>query len=410
MHMSLPAVRPLEPVRISDSEEPGQAQFLLRDGAGLSPNQLVVSLPALYLVELADGTRTVEEVLAEFQRLTGLRLEAGIFRDLLARLDENFLLDNDRAREQLTRLSPRPYRHAGGGYPEEPEALRQFLANLLRSPQGEPPAHPVRASILPHIDFFRGEEAYRAGYHPLKRPLGEAEQPLTVVVLGISHAASRTPFILTRKDFATPLGVVETDTDLVEKLAQGLDFDPFRDEYNHLAEHSIEFHAVVLRYLREERPLRIVPVLCSSFFPAIRGKFSPLELPGVSSFLENLRRLQQNRPDVHFLASVDLAHMGTQFDGPPLDRIQLEELRNQDRATLQAVELGDSEAFFATHQADGGRRNYCGTPAIYTLLELFPEPFSLHSYVQCNTPDLSSTVTVASMTLRTASAESADHR
>ncbi len=398
MHVSLPAVRPLEPVRLSDPDDPGLAQFLLRDGAGLSENQLVVSLPALYLVELADGTRTTEEVLSEFHRLTGLQLQADILRDLLARLDENFLLDNDRARTRLAQLTPRPYRHAGGGYPEEPEALRQFLAQLLEAEES-PEQGTIRASILPHIDFYRGEEAYRAGYQPLKAPLGQSQEPLTVIVLGISHAASRTPFILTRKDFATPLGVVETDTAMVEQLADGLDFDPFADEYNHLAEHSVEFHAVLLRYLRDDRPLKIVPILCSSFYPAIRGQFSPLELAGVKGFIENLRQIEASRSDVHFLASVDLAHMGTQFDGPALDLEKLEELEKQDRASLKAVEEGNSSAFFATHQADGGVRNYCGTPAIYTLLELFPEPFLLHSYVQCNTPDLASTVTVCSMTL-----------
>lgn len=394
-----PRVRPLEQIPLSDESDPEGARFLLRDGAALSSDQLVVGLAALYLIDLCDGTRTPAQVLDAFTRLTEVRLEASLLDNLLSKMDENYLLDNERARARLREISPRPTRHAGGGYPTDPEALRQFLDNLLSS-QASPVEGPVRASILPHIDFYRGEEAYRAGYHPLKTGLGAQEDPLTVVILGISHAISHTPFILTHKDFDTPLGIVETDSSLIEELARNLNFDPFRDEYNHMAEHSVEFHAVVLKHLAAQRNLKIVPILCSSFFKAIQGKFSPLELDGVSQFIDNLKRLQKRRPDIHFLASVDLAHMGTQFGGPPLNPEKLDSLESQDLESIGRIQEGCARGFFATHQADGGVRNYCGTPAIYALLEMFPEPFELHRYQQCTDPDLSSTVTVCSMTLR----------
>lgn len=398
MTVAQPRVRPVEPIQISGDSDGEGPRFLIRDGAELSPDQLVLSLPALYLIELCDGTRTVKQILGEFRSLTGLNIGEPLLSDLLQKLDENFLLDNQRARQRLAEVSPRPYRHAGGAYPEDPVELRIFLDQLLAGEQ-QPMEGRVRASILPHIDFYRGETSYRAGYQPLKSGLGETSEPLTVVVLGISHALSRTPFILTKKSFQTPLGLVETDVEIVETLGQDLPFDPFTDEYNHLAEHSVEFHTVVLRHLTEQRPLKLVPILCSSFFKAIQGQFSPLELDGVESFISNLRNLQQGRPDIHFLASVDLAHMGTQFGGPPLDADKLRKLESEDLESIAGIQQGDAGSFFATHQADGGVRNYCGTPAIYTLLELFPEPFQLHSYQQCNDPDLSSTVTVCSMTL-----------
>jgi AmmeMemoRadiSam system protein B len=392
-----PTVRPVSPYKIPPGDGFDQARYVLRDPAELSEDQLLVTLPALYLIELADGSRSRKQIADEFARLTGLEMPEDLFDQLLERLDRSYLLDNERARARLDAISPRPYRLSGSAYPQDRAELRVFLDDLIGA---EDPADspPLRASILPHIDFFRGRDAYRAGYRHFIQGLGRG--PLTVVVLGISHAHSRTPFILTRKDFATPMGVVRTDQQLVSRLAQDLPFDPFLDEYNHMTEHSIEFHAVLLRHLAgPERELSIVAVLCGSFQEALRMRFSPRELPGVREFLAALHALKNDRPDLHFLASVDLAHMGLNFDQAPMDAQQLQELARQDAATLEQVERGDAEGFFATLQADRGIRNYCGTPAIYSLLDLFPQPFRLQRYQQCNESDLSSTVTVCAAVL-----------
>lgn len=393
--VDLPRVRPLDPVQLPP-DPPESPRFLLRDKSGLNPEPIVVSLPALCLIELADGTRTLDQIANKMLETTGLMVETEQISALMNSLDQCYLLDNDRARRRLSEISPRPAYHAGGGYPENPSELAIFLDEILDKP-ALPESKFCPASVLPHIDFFRGRESYQAGYRHL-HGLAQGTEPVTVVILGISHALSQTPFILTAKDFDTPLGVVETDRSAVSALAQELPFDPFLDEYNHLGEHSVEFHAVVLKRLMKDRPFKIVPVLCCSFFEAIRGGFSPLELKGVSRFIENLESLK-SRERVHFLASVDLAHMGVQFGGRPLDRSFLEQLKGRDLESLHGLTRGDAEQFFATHQKDRGERNYCGTPAIYTLLRLFPERFTLHHYQQCSDPDLSSTVTVCAATL-----------
>ena len=394
-----PSVRPVSPFKIPPEDEFDQARYVLRDPAELAADQLLVSLPALYLIELADGTRSVAEIASEFDRLTGMGLAQEQLEQLLERLDRSYLLDNERARARLEEIAPRPYRLSGSAYPQDRQELKAFLDDLIGADDPLPEREFLRASMLPHIDFFRGRDSYRAGYRHLRAGLGPASTPITVVVLGISHAVCRTPFILTRTDFDTPLGSVRTDQELVNRLAQDLPFDPFLDEYNHMTEHSVEFHAVLLRHLAGPRPLSIVPVLCGSFHDAIRERFSPLQLPGVAKFLGNLHALKRERPNVHFMASVDLAHMGLTFDQSAMDADQLAALAEQDRETLAQVGKGDADGFFATLQADRGVRNYCGTPAIYTVLDLFPEPFQVQHYQQCSEPDLSSTVTVCAATL-----------
>ena len=399
MH-SVPRIRSLQPSQLPKEFQEEQTQYLLRDPAGLSDEQTVVTLPALILLELCDGQRTVENILRDFHNKTGLSLSREDFGALLDRLDSHFLLDNERARTRLSQLDPRPARHAGSAYPAEPAELKSYLREMLGSAL-DPEAPVSRASILPHIDFFRGHQSYSQGYRSFQIPPGRPGEATTIIILGISHALSSTPFILTKASFDTPLGILETDVGLVEQLAQDLPFDPFNDEYNHIAEHSVEFHAVILKYLLgNSGPVKIVPILCSSFYAAIRGKHSPYQLNGVREFIKNLASLRDQRPDTHFLASVDLAHMGSNFEQTPMNAGKLSDLESQDRETLSYVESGNSEEFFATHQNDGGRRNYCGTPAIFTLLELFGGPFELHHYQQCTDADLASTVSVCSASLR----------
>ena len=332
-----PAVRQVEPVQLP--QEPGEElpRFLLRDSANLATEQVIVTLPGLYMVELADGSRSISDITQSLHELTGLSVQETQTQQLLECLDQRFLLDNERARMRLAELSPRPMRHAGSGYPTSLVELEPFLDDLLAVESKTRTDTACRASILPHIDFFRGRESYRAGYQHL-HGLAQADQPPTVVILGISHAYSRTPFILTKKSFDTPLGVVQTDTDLVDQLAENLPFDPYKDEYNHIGEHSVEFHAVLLKRLAPE--VRIVPVLCRSFHEAIQGGFDPLQLPGVSNFLQNLTKLRSTRPDIHFMASVDLAHMGVDFGGPPLSREFLTDLERRDLETLKGVSQG----------------------------------------------------------------------
>lgn len=393
----LPRVRPLEPIQLPPDSPGAQPSFLLRDRAGLTNEQIVVSLPALYLIELADGTRTLDQISKNMEEKTGLMVRENQVAALMSSLDERYLLDNSRARQKLQGVAPRPAVHAGSGYPKERAELESFLDDIVGESPDVAPPFPL-ASILPHIDFFRGRDSYRAGYQHLHGLAQTGQGPVTIIILGISHAFASTPFILTRKDFDTPLGMVKTNTEIVDQLCQDIPFDPFRDEYNHLSEHSIEFHAVVLKRLMGKRPFQIVPILCCSFHEAILGGFRPLELAGVQQFLNNLETLKEQE-HIHYLASVDLAHKGTQFGEKPLSREFLRQLKARDLESLQGVSNGKADEFFSTHQADKGERNYCGTPAIYSLLHLFPQPFAVHKYQQCTDPDLSSTVTVCAATL-----------
>jgi hypothetical protein len=77
---------------------------------------------------------------------------------------------------------------------------------------------------------------------------------------------------------------------------------------------------------------------------------------------------------VGFIASVDGAHVGTQFGDPRvLTAERLHEIESGDRAFWRYCPSGDCEAMHAPHRADNNGHNIDAHPALYTLLTGFPE-------------------------------------
>lgn len=389
--MEHPVVRPLEPVPIDHGE---QRFIALRDNTGLSAGMVLLQPAAYFLLQFMDGKHNRSEIRQRFTATTGLELPEEMLENLLAQLDEHLVLDGPRAREALARHSLRPAAHAGSAYPSDPAELKLFLDGVLGlDPNGVGEVAGRLAGVLaPHIDIRRGAACYSQAFSELR---ARRPERILAIVLGISHSASRTPFILTRKDFETPLGPVPTDLAVVDELAAACDFDPFTDEYNHLGEHSVEFQAVFLRHLYPSH-LRMVPILCGSFHrPLLEGGL-PEDIAGVPAFFSALKRVVEGHSEeAVIIASVDLAHVGVRFGGSPLSEQDLAALAVADRESLARAVEGDAPGFFATLQADGGARSYCGTSAIYTMLRVLDTSGTLHRYDQCNEPGNVSSVTIA---------------
>lgn len=384
-----PRVRWMQPELL---QVKGETFVSLRDPAGIQAEVMLLSPLAYQLTGLMDGLNTRSEILQQARERWGVSLQPDQLDQLLNSLEERYVLDNATSRGYLRDLPSRPAAHAGSAYPADSEELRQFLDQLLEgSPKKQGPAS--SAYLIPHIDLRRGRDSYAQAYNHAGAGLEEFD---LFVILGITHAYSHNPFVLTRKDFETPLGLVETDRETVEKLASGLSFDPFLDEFNHLGEHSIEFQLVFLQHLRS-RPLKILPILCGSFQAHLETPSWPEEDGRVAEFLRRLGEIVP-RQRTCWIASVDLAHMGQRFGGPPLSVAALKKIEERDRESMRQAASGQARDFLATLQEDKGQRNYCGTSAIYSLLQVLqPGPGTLLNYQQCNEPGLTSTVTVASV-------------
>lgn len=395
--------------------EQNRQQFLgVRDPAGYTSSVVLLPGTLLAIVSLFDGQRSIVDIQAELMRRHGELVRAEQIEQLIAALDEHGFLDSARFAERRQTVdlaflaSPaRPAAHAGGAYAADPTELRRAMDGFFTAPAGPgAPVDPERSAplrhaprlrglIAPHIDFHRGGPAYAWAY----RDLAESADADCFVILGTCHAGMRDPFVLTRKDYATPLGFAAVDRDLVERLATRAQQDCFTSELAHRGEHSIEFQAVFLRYLfGGRREFTIVPVLASFAHEALARGQGPEDDPRVPRFLDALEEtMATSGRKVVVIAGADLAHVGPRFGDPaPIEPDELQRIGEQDRAMLASVEHGDARGFFESIAADGNRRRICGFSPIYALLRtLGVERGQVKHYGQW--PDPQAVVTYASV-------------
>lgn len=411
-----PRLRPLECFPI---EHRGQKLLALRDPSLLAEQVTTLPPAAAAVVALLDGETPRDQICEEFFRRYRQKLSRAALDGLLADLDRALVLDSEHFREHATRVlgdyaraEVRPALHAGRSYPKDPEELSRQLDGYFSSPQGPGPSRPgtaplPRALIAPHIDFQRGGPAYAWAY----RPLADAsERPEVIVILGTAHSGIEHPFILTTKHYATPLGLVRTDVDLVRALAthtteltgtSGATL--FADEFHHRAEHSLEFQMVWLRHLLGPAldsigQIAVLPILCGTLYEFVEQGADPANDERVGGFLTALQQVLAERR-VLWIAAADLAHVGPRYgDSQPLGPTDTAALEQRDQATLAPVLGGDAAGWFSAIAAERDQRRVCGLAPIYGMLTAArPGTGRLAAYAQCPA-EQGSVVSIASIT------------
>ena len=405
-----PKLRPLSAVPI---ERDGQELICLFDASGLSDRQVLVNAQTFFILSRFDGEHTLNEVALAYTRQFGELLLNDRVERIVRDLDEAMLLESDRFRRHLAeRLATyrasgvREAVHAGESYPSDPDELRAHVRGLFTAdggpglPEPSRQAAAITALVTPHIDFARGGRGYAYAY----KALAEGAPADTYVIVGIAHQPSSTPYAATRNTFATPLGLVEVDGELLDMIESDYPGDLYADEGLHISEHSIELQVVMLKALCAKKPFKIVPLLAASLEQFLDIEAAPSTLPEVDAMARALRRaLALEAKRVCLIAAVDLAHVGNQFGDPGrvTDAVRAA-IESADREMLAVVERGDSDAFVASAGADGGRRKICGVPALYVTLRALDGAASgeLLHYEQAYTPETESVVSFAAMAFR----------
>jgi AmmeMemoRadiSam system protein B len=377
-HSSLerPKLRPLSARRI---EHQGQSFVVLQDPAGVVPQPLLIPFEGyVQFVRHFDGHSTLMEIQARALRETGHFVAMKELEDLVRRFDEAMIIDGpafEMFHRQYRQARRRPAALAGRSYAATLRALRAQLEQIFvgRNGAGAPAvdgaASPsgLRGILSPHIDFQRGGPVYTWSY----RELAERSRADTFVILGVAHQYCRRRFVLTYKDFETPLGVVPTDSSYVDGLASLAGHDLFDDELTHRTEHSIEFQVVFLQYLLGgRRDFTIVPILVGSFHDLMERGIDPIQDPDVQRFIEALRTVEAGHgKSVAYIGGIDLCHVGPEFgDSNPVDPILQEQVRRFDGEMLDRAAAGDPEGWFRTAGAIQNRWRVCGLAATYTFL------------------------------------------
>lgn len=407
----------LRPVEAFPVEQDGKTLVYLKDPLNFAA-PLGLSPPGYFVLSHFDGRHSYVDIQAAYAKQFGSLLASDDLANFVAMLDQRFYLESERFRNhragvisEFRRMPTRVPAHVGGVYKADAAELIRQLDGYFAAQEG--PGLPAmqesgstpRAIVAPHIDFHRGGPAYAWAY----KTLAEAEGADLYILLGTSHCGGQTPYILTLKDFETPLGLVETDRTFVNRLQAGCDGDFFADEYLHRGEHSLEFQVVFLKYIarkraaltgQAEKPFKIVPILVSSFHAAVMSRTAPENDFPVGKFLTLLRALAERESRrVCFVAGVDLAHVGRQFgDREPITEEFLQWVENEDRELVDRLAQLDAPGFFQNVAKDQDKRRICGFSPLYSLIHLLDGARGNHlKYSQAFTPETGSAVTFTSL-------------
>src|SRR5581483_876121 len=192
----------------------------------------------LEIARRLDGQRTLSDIQVDLMRLVGgVLIPLDTIAGLVAGLDEALLLDSPRFAEHIDGPVRKP--SCIGCYDADPNKLRDQLRELFTAPGGpglpngraqrRPPHGRLRAALLPHMDYARGNVTYGWGF----KELVEQTDARTFVIVATSHYSPHR-FTLTRQHFETPLGTVETDQAYVDRLANEYGDGAFGDPVAHI--------------------------------------------------------------------------------------------------------------------------------------------------------------------------------
>src|SRR4051812_6731383 len=166
-------------------ERPG---VLIRDPHRYTDAVLIVPPVLVGSLSCLDGTKTEEDLHLLLARATGLAAVADIAADLVRNLHEAGMLDDDvyaRVKSDRHRaFAEAPHRaavHAGGGYPDDPQTLRDMLGDYLAG-GGAPAREPLIGIAAPHVSPEGSIGCYGTAY----AALGAGLRDRTFVILGTS--------------------------------------------------------------------------------------------------------------------------------------------------------------------------------------------------------------------------------
>lgn len=401
---------PIAPLRkdiaINLVVEDGEELLVMNDPLSIASHPLVITYEFYLFLQNFDGEITRDDIQAQANIEMSAEVDLSPLFSEIDTLDKLLYLENEHyfnrkheLEEQLSRIPVRPPISTGGSYPDNEQELTQYLGNIFSTvdkSEIEPNANSI---VVPHIDFRIGEEAhkvYASAYHALRNTDSDL-----FVIFGTAHHANSARFMLTKRNYSSPLGVINTDAQLLSYLDDNCR-DTFKyDEFAHQPEHSIEFQIVLLQHYFKDRNFQVLPVLVGSFYDHIMSGTKPESDEAYSAFIEKLNEgISKLGRKAAFIASVDFSHVGKRFGDNFNAESVLDEIRSEDSQLVKSIENLDADAFLGKISSDNDKWKICGTAPIYSMLKANHfDSGKLLRYGQWNDTATQSAVSFASMAL-----------
>ncbi len=399
----IPEIR--DDLNIETTSIEGINHIVLIDEYGYAQEPAVFGEILLVILQQIDGKITFEDLHGWVKENINSNLTIDTIKNPIEELisrgffkTEDYFEFKDNFNKELNSGTTRFPICAGTSYSNDKEKLEKEIDDIFAAQFVDGYAQNAKAIIAPHIDFRIGDEAhkvYASAYHAIKD-----SDPDIVIILGTCHRYSNAHFMLTNKNYLTPLGEAQTNKDIVKYLLDNTNNQiAIIDEMAHLTEHSVELQTVLLQRIFAEKDITYVPVLTGSLheYLAVNGKpTANKQLMDFISKINNIKNLFNK--NVLIVASVDFAHIGRKFGDDYNAEFYLDTVKEEDSKLLEFIKDGNSDNFLNKISSDKDKWKICGTSPIYLMMQILNNSKGkVLNYGQWNETETLSAVTFASV-------------
>jgi MEMO1 family protein len=352
-HRDRPHVRQFMPIAVENAEK--KVFLALRDPANLrgDGNSPVIPPELLPLLSIFQGEQTIDQI----SEATGAPKE--FLLQLVTVLDEAGLLWGpncdrlekeamDRVRESGA-FSTNAADAAGQDAAEATECIRKMLA-AAEDPELE---GEILGIIAPHLDYGRGGKTYAAAYKAFRTDTKVDR----IVILGTNHFGAGDGVVMSRFGFNSPFGIFKADSAFLDSLHKQLGDRLFKDEVDHLGEHSISIQLPWIHTVFGNVPI-VAALVPSPLVPLLSDDGARVSFDEIVAALQTSIAEAPGRTLV--IASADLSHVGPQFgDETPIGGEIRKQVESYDRSLLATYLEGNIQSFLHKVTRDRNHQRWC---------------------------------------------------
>ena len=236
---------------------------------------------------------------------------------------------------------------AGSFYSSDPEELQDVLKKLFDQAISPNRERNIRAVISPHAGYVYSGQVAASGFKQLDR---NAEYDHIFLIGSSHHVSFEGASVYCKGNYFTPLGEVEVDCELAEKLIDDHDCFTFH-KGAHSSEHSLEVQLPFLQYWLN-RTMRIVPIVLATQNPDKAKEIAKALLPYFTE--RNL-----------FVISTDLSHYPKYKDALEADGYMIDAIKTGSPEKLQKAIKRNSEIAYPNLLT-----SMCGWTSVMCILYL----------------------------------------
>ncbi|EAN31902.1 Memo-like family protein [Theileria parva strain Muguga] len=245
--------------------------------------------------------------------------------------------------------------HAGSWYSNSSGALESEIKSSF---QGLTNAayKTLKYIIAPHAGYAYSLKTAAHAYSQI-----DSASYKTIFVLGPSHHFFLRGCAVDRfSSLQTPLGPLQVDVDIVDKLSNLKGFSVINNEASE-DEHSIEMHLPLLRFVFKKEPVKVVPIMVGDFSESLADELTSALVP----YFNDERTL--------FVFSSDFCHFGSRF------QFSITGYESENKPLYEKIEMLDKRGIdlIVNHKHDDflwylteTENTICGRNPILLLLRL----------------------------------------